>query len=155
MRILTLLVLLGAAPGAASAVPPDRALVLEAAVLTPVSGEGPPLPALSVGAAFWLEGPLEATASLTWADARRTTGRAAALAAAAGLRASAGERLRVSAWAEAGAEPGARGRVGGSVGAGVGVAVRRGPFTLGGRAGLRLGPDGGRGELRLGVEAGF
>ncbi len=155
MRAPVLVALLLAAPSVTLAVPPGRTLALEAAVLAPISREGPALPALAVGAAFWLEGALEATASLTWADARRTAGRAAAVAAVAGLRVSAGERCRASAWAEVGVEPGARGRVGGSTGAGLGLAARRGAVTVGGRAGLRVGPDGGRGELRLGLEAGF
>ncbi|MFT3916314.1 MAG: hypothetical protein QM704_20225 [Anaeromyxobacteraceae bacterium] len=156
MRTLVRLLVLLAAPAAVAAQAPDRSLALETGLSRARGGAGL---ALALTAAGWLEGPVDWTATLGWASAPRTSGRAADGAgspawATAGLRGSAGERVRLSLGVELGAAAEV-GRVGAALGASAGAGWRLGTVVAGLRAGARRGPAGWRTELLAGVEIGY
>jgi hypothetical protein len=128
-------------PSAGSPFPGHRALSVEAGLSGPLRGGAPAAPALAVTASFWLEGPVEATAAVSFADLGARGGRPSG---EAGLRATAGGRWNAFAEAVAGWAEGGRGRVGVTAGAGAGIGLRAGAWALGLRAGLRAGGDGPR-----------
>jgi len=155
MRTFLVGLVLACVPAAAPAQSPDRAIALETGLSAARSGAGL---ALALSTSGWLEGPVDWTATLGWASAPRTTGRRAdpggAGWATAGLRASTGDRLRLSAGLEVGAASEA-GRVGAAAGGSVGLGVRLGALTLGARAGARRGPERWRTEVLVGLEAAY
>lgn len=156
MRTPVLLLALLAAPAAARAQAPDRSIALETGLSRARGGAGA---ALALSAAGWLEGPLDWTATLGGASAPRTSGRAADGAgspawATGGVRARAGDRLRLSLAVELGAAA-ESGRVGAALGASAGAGWRVGTILAGLRAGARRGPGGWRAELLAGIEVGY
>jgi hypothetical protein len=93
-----LLAALAAAPAPARAQRATRAISLEAAVSSPVRA---PAVAAALGASWWLDGDLHATARLAWAVAGETGGRG--VTGAVGLAWAPGtSRLRPRAFVEAG-----------------------------------------------------
>jgi hypothetical protein len=153
MRTIALAaVLLLPHPSAAAPRGSHRAMALEAGLSAPLRGGGPATPALALTASFWLEGPVEAIATVCAADVGSPGGRPAG---EAGLRATVGDRLglfgeAVAGWAEDG-----QGSAAATAGGGLGLAWQAGPVTLGGRLGLRAGRGGPRLVLLLGVEGYF
>jgi hypothetical protein len=92
MRAIHLAVLAGllssAAPAAAQL--SNRAIAVESGASAPLSGEDGARPLLALAAAAWLDGALDATARVSFADGPKTAGRAPVTTASGtvGLRAS-------------------------------------------------------------------
>lgn len=89
MRILapSLCAVLLAVPAPASAQLSNASIGVETGGSSPLTGSGPPAGRVALAATRWLEGDLDLVARVAWADARETSGRAAAsLAGTLGLR---------------------------------------------------------------------
>jgi len=153
MRTLLLFAVLLLLPAAgAASVPSNRAIALELGLEEPASTTGPPASLVSLRASLWLDGPIEAFATVARADggARGTSVRGTA-----GLRAVAGGLLQGSLGADVGLESGADGNTGPTWGAGAGLGRRLGPLVAGLRTWLRSGPGGLRLEIVAGVEVAY
>jgi len=150
--ILPAAVLLLLPTAGAASVPSNRAIALEFGVDTPAAAAGPAASLVSLTASAWLDGPVEAFATVARADGgvRGTSARGTA-----GLRAVAGRVLQASIGADVGLEYGADGSAGPTWGAGAGVGRRLGPIVMGLRSWLRSGPGGLRLELAAGIGAAF
>jgi hypothetical protein len=143
-----------AATPAAAAVPSNRAIALEFGLSPPPRPGAAPARLLALTASAWLEGPLEATATVAWAD---PAGRGAAplVLGAAGLRARFGRTWQGALAADLGwASDGAAVR-GTTCAASVGLGRALGAVTVAARVGWRALPTGGRAEAWLGASAAF
>jgi hypothetical protein len=123
-------------------------MALEAGLSAPLRGVGPATPALALTASFWLEGPVEAVATVCAADVGSPGGRPGG---EAGLRATVGDRRGLSAAGVAGWAEDGRGRAAAMAGGGLGLGWRAGPVTVGARMGLRAGAGGARLLVLLGA----